>query len=347
MPARWRSSQRESAPGPESGRSGARPPGPYRRKGCASRCADAYHSRPPIQAAEQQRACHQGPAALRRAASWPSEPAQSPKGRPPVGPLRLSGHSRRALLQLCSGGHGSRPADLPFVSHAVQSCVFSPTARPTPLARPLRLTLRTAFQSPADRPGPPCCAPPAPVRRPCSPSGWRSSPDARPRRSRSSIRLTAACAWFSSWLTWPDRIGQQIGKGSRSGALAGSGSKSRRSCSQLLASASIRGSEPLIAPVMHRFIPDCILRPQLHRPVDPVPSPYGWLNLCSHTSQQCAAYDLAISSADAIMPFSACTAELFRPYARVAPIRSTISVRGLMSGYETYPSGPASGCPGS
>ena len=44
------------------------------------------------------------------------------------------------------------------------------------------------------------------------------------------------------------------------------------------------------------------------------------------------AYDLAISSADVIMPFSACTAELFKPYARVAPIRSTISVSGLMSG---------------
>ena len=46
-------------------------------------------------------------------------------------------------------------------------------------------------------------------------------------------------------------------------------------------------------------------------------------------------YDFEISSAELIMPFSACTAEPFSPYARVAPIRSTISVRGLMSGYET------------
>ncbi len=47
------------------------------------------------------------------------------------------------------------------------------------------------------------------------------------------------------------------------------------------------------------------------------------------------------------MPFSAWIAEAFIPYDRVAPIRSTISVSGLISGYATNPSGPASGCSGS
>ncbi len=47
------------------------------------------------------------------------------------------------------------------------------------------------------------------------------------------------------------------------------------------------------------------------------------------------------------MPFSAVIAEAFKPYDRVAPIRSTISVSGLMSGYATKPSVPASGCCGS
>ena len=47
------------------------------------------------------------------------------------------------------------------------------------------------------------------------------------------------------------------------------------------------------------------------------------------------------------MPFSAVIAEAFIPYDRVAPIRSTISVSGLISGYATNPFGPASGCCGS
>jgi hypothetical protein len=50
-----------------------------------------------------------------------------------------------------------------------------------------------------------------------------------------------------------------------------------------------------------------------------------------------------ISSDEATMFFSAWIAEAFMPYDRVAPIKSTISVRGLMSGYATYPSSPASG----
>jgi len=43
-------------------------------------------------------------------------------------------------------------------------------------------------------------------------------------------------------------------------------------------------------------------------------------------------YDFKMSSEELIIPFVACTAELFNPYALVAPIKSTISVSGLMSG---------------
>src|SRR5207302_5964326 len=69
-------------------------------------------------------------------------------------------------------------------------------------------------------------------------------------------------------------------------------------------------------------------------PLTATPIPYSLLNF-------------KISNEEATMPFSAVIAEAFIPYDRVAPIRSTISVSGLISGYATNPSGPASGCCGS
>ena len=69
-------------------------------------------------------------------------------------------------------------------------------------------------------------------------------------------------------------------------------------------------------------------RQHVVRPLDLTPHPLAIPTFPNTRPGQ----DLAISSADVIMPFSACTAAPLRPYARVAPIRSTISVRGLMSG---------------
>src|SRR6185312_3233521 len=73
---------------------------------------------------------------------------------------------------------------------------------------------------------------------------------------------------------------------------------------------------------------------------EPIPKPV-------HTHPSSGIHYFKISSDELTMFFSACTADTFMPYDRVAPIRSTISVSGLMSGYSTYPSAPASGLPGS
>ncbi len=64
----------------------------------------------------QQQSSRQHPATLRRLHPGPADPRQAPQSGQPVAQLGLSGHRGRALLQLCSVGHGLRVLSLWVIS---------------------------------------------------------------------------------------------------------------------------------------------------------------------------------------------------------------------------------------